>query len=220
MRRIVIIGAGGHGKVVADIARQYYEQIDFLDDNPKSNVIGPVSDYVNYLDRDFFVAIGNNEVREKVIKKLKNTNIVSLVHKNAVVANDVIIGEGTVVVAGAVINPGTVIGNGCIINTCSSVDHDCEVGDFSHISVGVHLAGAVKVGKYVFVGAGAIIKNNIEICDNVVVGAGAVVINNIEENGTYIGVPARKMRFNTKKIGGGVIFRLWFSATNHLRCVA
>lgn len=219
MRRIVIIGASGHGKVVADIARQYYEQIDFLDDDPKSNTLGPVSDYVNYLDRDFFVAIGNNEIREEVTKKLKGAKIVSLVHKNAVVANDVIIGEGTVVAAGAVINPGTVIGKGCIINTCSSVDHDCEVGDFSHVSVGAHLAGTVKVGKYVFVGAEAIIKNNIEICDNVVIGAGAVAINNIKENGTYVGVPVRKMRFNTKKIGG-VTFSSSFIATNHLRCVA
>ena len=193
MRRIVIVGASGHGKVVADIARQYYIQIDFLDDDPKSNALGPVSDYVNYLDRDFFVAIGNNEIREEVTKKLKDAKIVSLVHKNAVVANDVIIGEGTVVAAGAVINPGTVIGKGCIINTCSSVDHDCEVGDFSHVSVGAHLAGTVKVGKYVFVGAGAIIKNNIEICDNVVIGAGAVVVKDIESEGTFVGVPAKKL---------------------------
>ena len=202
MKKLIIIGAGGHGRVVADIARQYYDQIDFLDDNPKSNALGTVSDYVNYLDRDFFVAIGNNEIRAKVTEKMKGAKIVSLVHKNAVVAKDVIIGKGSVVVAGAVINPGTVIGKGCIINTCSSVDHDCEVGDFSHVSVGAHLSGTVKVGKYVFVGAGAIIKNNIEICDNVLIGAGAVAINNIEENGTYVGIPVRKMKFNIKKIGG------------------
>lgn len=191
MRRIVIVGASGHGKVVADIARQYYEQIDFLDDDPKSNTLGPVSDYVNYLDRDFFVAIGNNEIREEVTKKLKGAKIVSLVHKNAVVANDVIIGEGTVVAAGAVINPGTVIGKGCIINTCSSVDHDCEVGDFSHVSVGAHLAGTVKVGKYVFVGAGTTIINNKSICDNVTIGAGSTVISDLNQKGIYIGLPAK-----------------------------
>ena len=191
MKKLIIIGAGGHGRVVADIARQCYEQIVFLDDNPKLSAIGPVSDYVNYLDRDFFVAIGNNEIREEITKKLKGAKIISLVHKNAVVANDVIIGEGTVVAAGAVINPGTVIGNGCIINTCSSVDHDCKVGDFSHTSVGAHLAGTIKVGKHVLVGAGAIIKNNIEICNNIIIGVGAAVIKNIEKSGIYVGVPAR-----------------------------
>ena len=134
MRKIVIIGASGHGKVVADIAKQYYDQIDFLDDNPKVNAIGPVSDYAKYLDRDFFIAIGDNGTRERVMKSLKGAKIVSLVHKNAIVASDVIIGEGTVVMAGSVINPGAVIGNGCIINTCSSIDHDCIVGDFHRLN--------------------------------------------------------------------------------------
>lgn len=197
MRGLIIIGANGHGKVVADIARQYYNQIDFLDDNPKLNTLGNISDYIKYLDRDFFVAIGNNEMREKITKNLIGANIISLVHKNAVVANNVVIGGGTVVMAGAVINPDTIIGKGCIINTCASVDHDCIVGDFSHISVGAHLAGTVRVGKKCFICIGATIINNKTICDEVTIGAGATVINDLYKKGIYIGTPA--------KVGGGIL---------------
>lgn len=195
MRKIIIIGASGHGKVCADIAAQSYDQVEFLDDNPSAKRLGPVSDYKKYIDDwDFFVAIGNNEIRKKVTNQFKRANIVSLVHKNAVVAPNVKIGQGTVVMAGSVINPDTVIGKGCIINTCSSVDHDNNIGDYTHISVGAHLAGTVKVGKNCFICAGSTIINNIVICDNTVVGAGATVVKNINTSGTYIGVPARKIK--------------------------
>lgn len=95
--------------------------------------------------------------------------------------------------AGAVVNPGSTIGKGCIINTCSSVDHDCQIGDYVHISIGAHLAGTVILGKNTWVGAGATISNNIEITSCCMIGAGAVVINDIIEKGTYVGVPARKI---------------------------
>ncbi len=108
-------------------------------------------------------------------------------------AEDVKIGEGTVVMAGAVVNPGAIIGKGCIINTCSSIDHDCKIGDFVHVSIGAHLAGAVKVHSRTWIGAGDTVINKIFICDNWKVGAGPVVVNNITEVGTYVGVPAKKM---------------------------
>ena len=96
--------------------------------------------------------------------------------------------------AGAVINPGAQIGIGCIINTSSSVDHDCVVEDYVHISVGAHLSGTVRVGKGTWIGAGAIVSNNINICGGCMIGAGAVVIKDIAEPGTYVGVPAKKLR--------------------------
>jgi acetyltransferase-like isoleucine patch superfamily enzyme len=92
--------------------------------------------------------------------------------------------------AGAVINNRAKLGNGVIVNTCASVDHDCMIGDFCHISVGVHIAGTVNIGNEVFVCAGATVINNVNICCGCVIGAGAVVIKNIESVGTYLGVPA------------------------------
>lgn len=196
-KRILIIGAGGHGKVVADIAsKNGYKEILFLDDSNIENelVIDKVSNYEKYIDSaDFFVAIGNSLVREKILCNLitRNVKIPSLIHPNAVISDDVTIGFGTVIMAGVVINPNTSIGNGVIINTCSSVDHDCLVNDYCHVSVGAHLCGTVKVDKHTWVGAGATVSNNIDICSNCMIGAGAVVVKDIEKPGTYIGVPAK-----------------------------
>lgn len=200
MKKLIIIGASGQGKVVADIAiRNGYDEICFLDDDDNLTecggypVIGKSSTYTEY-DSDIFVAIGDSRVREKITKQLEdsNKNIPILIHPNATVASDVTIGRGTVVAAGAVINPGTVIGKGCIINTCSSVDHDCRIGDYVHIAVGSHITGMVNIGNGTWIGAGATVINNVDICENCMIGAGAVVINNIYEIGTYIGIPARR----------------------------
>ena len=196
-KQLVIIGAGGHGRVAQDIANNTYSKIVFLDDSDVRHesieLVGKTKDYVRYIsDSDFFVAIGNNAVRKKIFCMLKDAgaNIVSLIHSDAVVSNSVNIGAGSVVMAGAVINANANIGEGCIINTCSSVDHDCIIGDFCHISVGSHLAGTVKVGSRTFIGAGATVINNIDICDDCMIGAGAVVVKDIEKRGTYVGVPA------------------------------
>ena len=180
MRRLVIVGAGGHGKVVADIAKlDGYEDIIFLDDNENIkkcgnyNVVGSISDIKEYTGYDFFVAIGNSVIRKRIQDKLEN--LATLIHPNAIIAENVSIGQGSVVMAGTVINSDTVIGCGCIVNTCASIDHDCRVEDFVHCSVG----------------AGAIIINNIDICPECVIGAGAVVTQNIDCRGVYIGLPAR-----------------------------
>lgn len=200
-KKLIIVGAGGHGKVIADIAlNMKYSDIEFLDDNTAIiscmgfPVSGKVSEANKNLDADFIVAIGDSSIREKVQRNLeeKNFEIKTLKHPKAVIGNDVIIGKGSVVMAGAVINSGTVIGKGCIVNTGATIDHDNMIGDFVHISVGAHLAGNVKIGRSTWIGAGAIISNNIEVCENVLIGAGAVVIKDIVEPGTYVGVPARK----------------------------
>lgn len=200
MNKLVIIGASGHGKVVADIAiRSGYTDIVFLDDGEIKEcagfpVVGKVDSYNQYKNCDFIIAIGNGKIREKIYKLLINQNIVTLVHPNAIISRRVTIGRGTVVMAGAVINSDTQIGDVCIINTCASVDHDCNLKDFVHVSVGAHIAGTVKIGTGVWIGAGATIINNIEICDNTYIGAGATVINDILKAGTYVGVPTRKVK--------------------------
>lgn len=200
---LIIVGASGHGKVIADLAEtlQQYKEIYFLDDDPKKKscmgyqVIGTSADIDSYVTKaDFAVAIGNAKVREKILEGLlqKGASIPVLIHPNACVAKHVQIGAGTVVMAGSVIQADCCIGKGCIINTCSSVDHECVLEDYVHVAVGTHLAGAVEVGKSTWIGAGTTVINNIKICERCMIGAGALVVKNIENAGTYIGVPAIK----------------------------
>lgn len=199
MKKLVIIGASGHGKVVADIAiKNGYNEIIFLDDDESICECGsyPIvgkSSEAGTIDADIIIGIGNAGVRKRIQESIPDEKMTTLIHPDAVVADDVVIGAGTVVMAGAVINPGARIGKGCIINTCSSVDHDCEVGDYVHIAVGSHLCGTVSVGNETWIGAGAIVNNNVSICPNCMIGAGAVVIKEIKESGTYVGVPAKRV---------------------------
>lgn len=202
-KSLIIIGAGGHGKVAADIALKCgYENLFFFDSNSSIKecvgfpVFGKSDMSEEYKCWDFFVAIGNAGKRREISEILneKECNIVSLIHPDAVISRRVRFGKGTVVMAGAVINSDSVIGNGCIINTSSSVDHDCVVEDYAHISVGAHLSGSVYIGHNTWIGTGATVINNIRICGECMVGAGAVVIKNINEKGTYIGVPAVKIK--------------------------
>ncbi len=204
MRPLIIIGASGHGEVCADIAKlNGYEKIRFLDDDKtirccgEYGVVGGTADIAAYADSsDFFVAVGNSRIRLCMTEKIREccgTNI-TLIHPAAVIAENVDIGKGTVIMAGAVINPGAKIGKSCIVNTCSSVDHDCLVNDYCHISVGAHLAGHVETGVHVWIGAGAVVSNNLKVAGNTVIGAGAVIVKDITTAGTYIGVPARKVK--------------------------
>ena len=197
--KLIIIGAGGHGKVCADIAMlNGYQDVVFLDDHAADRiaVAGPASDFTRYLsDGDFFVAIGNNTVRKNFIENILSAGgtLVSLIHPASTVAETVSIGIGSVIMAGAVINPGAAVGKGVIINTCSSVDHDCVIGDYTHIAVGAHLAGTIHIGEGVMIGAGATVINNLTVPDHTVIGAGGVVIKSISEKGTYVGVPVGKI---------------------------
>lgn len=198
VKRLVIIGASGHGKVIADIAvRNGYEEIVFLDDDESIKecagfpVIGKTCEARN-IDGDKIVAIGNAKIRERIQSELEN--VVTLIHPVAVISRRVTIGTGSVVMAGAIINTDVVIGKGCIINTGASVDHDCRIGDFAHISVGAHVAGTCEIGKKTWIGAGATVSNNVNICGDCMIGAGTVVIKDIDKSGTYVGVPAREKK--------------------------
>lgn len=206
MNRLIVIGASGHGKVVADIAAlNGYEDIVFLDDDESIKecagwpVVGKSTEAP---EGEIFVAVGNPQTRKRLMEFYKDRTQPVLIHPNAVVAGDAVIGSGTVVMAGAVINPGTRIGRGVIVNTSSSIDHDCSVGDYSHVSVGAHLCGTVKVDDSVWIGAGATVINNVNICGGCTIGAGAVVIRDIKIQGTYVGVPV-KMISKRNLTGGG-----------------
>lgn len=205
-KTVVIIGASGHGKVVADIVNKRGDQVlGFLDDNPELSkafiglpVLGRVEDYEKYKNALFVVAIGDANIREKIVEALKDVNWYTAIHPAAVVSTlDTKIGEGTVIMANAVINPGAEVGNHCIINTGAIVEHDNKLADFVHISVGAKLAGSVTVGKGTWVGIGASISNNVTICTECMIGAGAVVVKDIVEMGTYVGVPVKKIEGET-----------------------
>ncbi len=194
MKRLLIIGAGGHGHVAADIARlRGYEDIAYLDDVPRDGVIGTVADAKQYISTaDFFVAIGNSRIRERIQRELEemNATVVTLVHPSAVIASGVRIGRGSMIAAGAIVCVDVTLGDGVIVNTAASVDHDCTVGDFTHVSVGSHVCGTVHIGQCTWIGAGATVINNVDITDDCMIGAGAVVVKNITVSGVYVGVPA------------------------------
>ena len=202
--RLVIIGAGGHSKVVADIAllSQGYNQILYLDDGQPvgtqlkgGKVVGKVSDWQRWQapDSEFFVAIGNNAVRKELFDMMfaANAAFATLIHPSAIIADCVSIDVATLIVAGAVINPATEIGKGCIINTSSSVDHDCVIKDFVHIAPGCSLAGTITLGEQCFLGIGSKIIPGVTVGAQVTVGAGAVVVRDIDEGLTVVGCPAK-----------------------------
>lgn len=199
--RLIIVGAGGHGKVIADNAiRNGYTDINFVDDHRIEPcmgfpVLGKCSDLAALNDgqTDFVIGIGNNTVRE-IIAKQHQINWVCLVHPSAQIASHVSIGVGTVVMAGAVVNACAVVGKHCIINTGAIVEHDNRIEDFVHISPKAALGGTVSIGQKTHVGIGSVVKNNVDICEDCIIGAGAVVVKNITNPGTYVGIPARKMK--------------------------
>lgn len=202
-KEIVIIGASGHGKVIADIVASSGNIVKgFLDDDNDIQgkeiigfpVLGKIADYVNYKECEFVIAIGNPYVREKIANELP-VKWYTAIHPNAIISKlDVEIGEGTVIMANAVVNPSAKIGKHCIINTGAIVEHDNILDDYVHLSPNVTLAGIVKVGKSTHIGAGSCTKQVLNIASDCTVGAGSVIVRDITESGTYVGVPARKIK--------------------------
>ncbi|NUU75303.1 acetyltransferase [Paenibacillus xylanilyticus] len=200
--KLLIIGAGGHGKVVAEIAMKMnrWSEIAFLDNNEskrsslKFEVIGKSDDAFRYIcGYDLFVAIGDNRIREELQEKLEKAgaSIPVLVHPQSIIGNDVSIGMGTVLMAGVIINCCSKVGKGCIVNTGATIDHDNVIEDFVHLSPGTHIAGNVRIGKGTWIGIGGLVSNNVSIITRSIIGAGAVVVKDINTAGTYVGVPAR-----------------------------
>ena len=199
---VIVIGAGGHAKVIADIVRKSGDNlVGFLDDSKEAGseffdafILGKTDSYCEYPDKEFIIAIGNNAVRQKIAEQMQDVTFYTAVHPTAVIAEGVTVGEGTCVMANAVVNADAKIGKHCIINTASVVEHDNMILDYVHISPAAALAGTVTVGEKTHIGIGAKVKNNTDICADVIVGAGAVVVKNITEAGTYVGVPAGKVK--------------------------
>lgn len=206
MKKLAILGASGHGKVVADTAECCgWQSVEFFDDawpSIQKNGVWPiVGDTIALLKKlaDFdgvLVAIGNNRIRYAKLLELQTMGgrLVTLVHPAAVVSRYAEIAEGTVVFAGAVVNAGTIIKPGAILNTGCSVDHDCVLGNAVHISPGARLAGGVCVGDESWVGIGSSVRQLINIGQSVVVGAGSAVVSDIPNDMVFAGVPAKRLR--------------------------
>ena len=198
MNRLIIIGAGGHGRVIADNAlKNGYADICFVDDRATGTVMGfPIigtSAAVAQLDdgrSDFVIGIGSNAARRMIAEEY-DVNWVTLIHPSAQIAINVSLGKGTVVMAGAIINACVTTGSHCIINTGAIVEHDNVLEDYVHISPKAVLGGTVHIGENTHIGIGAVVKNNTDICDHCIVGAGAVVVKDIVDAGVYVGVPAQ-----------------------------
>ena len=192
-KKLAIIGAGGHGKVIGEIALlNQYEIIDFFDDRASEIKVFPfkIIGTLEYLEQhlydydDFFVAIGDNQLRsDKMVWLKKNKmNIVSLVHPKSTVSKLSSLGIGTCIMANVVVNPGAIIKEGVIVNTSASVDHDCIIEDFTHISPNCSLSGSVMIGKFTHLGTGTSVHPGIHIGNNVKIGIGSRVFKNILDN--------------------------------------
>lgn len=202
---LAILGASGHGKVLADIAELTgWKKIVFFDDawpektdNGVWKVIGDTKMLLNNLNnyQGVIVAIGNNKVRQQKLQQLDSAGakIITLIHPSATVSRYTQIGLGSVIVAGAVINPDCIIGSGAIINTCSSVGHDCNLGDAVHVCPGARLAGGTDVGDRAWIGVGSSVRQLIKVGADAIVGAGSVVVKNIHSDTVVIGNPAKPL---------------------------
>lgn len=195
MKKLVLIGAGGHGKVVAETAEACgYSDIVFVDQNwpgqqknGRWSIIASADGNVSSLK---FCSIGHNDIRAQIFEKQKLWNSPVLLHPSAIISPTVQLGAGTLAVAGVIINADVTAGVGTILNTACSVDHDCKLGDFVHISPGARLAGKVSVGSRSWIGIGAVIKEGVTIGKDVIVAAGAAVIDDVKDGARVGGVPA------------------------------
>ncbi|MGJ0359284.1 UDP-N-acetylbacillosamine N-acetyltransferase [Aliarcobacter cryaerophilus] len=187
-KRIYIYGASGHGLVVADVAKSYgYEDIVFLDDDNSKGFL--TFDDIKE-NRDYHIAfgIGNNQIRAKLYKKVKENGFSTpiLIHPSSIISSSAIIEEGTVVMPNVVVNAKAYIGKCVILNSSCVVEHESIIGDFVHISPKVSIAGDVKIGNFTHIGIGS----------NVIVGGGSMVIRNIDDNHKVVGIPAHPIASN------------------------
>jgi sugar O-acyltransferase (sialic acid O-acetyltransferase NeuD family) len=210
MKKLYIIGAGGHGQVVLDCARASgFEIGGFLDDNEELygkiingvEVIGKV-ELSKRLDGLFIVAIGDNTKRKEVVETLNfgKGKFAKVIHPSATIGSNVEIGEGSMIIGGVVVNTNTKIGRHVIINTSSSIDHHNEIGDFVHIAPGTHTGGNVHVGEGAFVGIGVSVIPEVKVGKWSIVGAGSVIIEDVPDYATVVGNPGKVIKIRGERV--------------------
>lgn len=200
---VVILGNGGHARVVADICRVSGRTVrGFIDRGgapPGEHVLGgdDLLDDRAFVDaHEFVIGIAHQRIRRRLAELVlaKGGTLTSVIHPSAVVAADVVVGRGVVLVAGCIVNPASVLGDLVIVNTGATVDHDSVLHKGVHVCPGAHLAGSVICGEYAFVGTGAIVVPNRTIGQRAIVGAGAIVIADVADDVTVVGAPARVVK--------------------------
>ena len=194
---MVIYGASGHCKVIIDILEANGIDIDFIvDDNAN---IGSLLGYDVLRDTGVYdealIAIGACDIRRRIAERIHVGRYVTAVHPSAVVSPRTVLGEGTVVMQGSIIQSCASVGKHCIINTDASIDHECVIDDYVHISPHATLCGNVTVGEGTWIGAGAIIKQGVRIGKWTMIGAGAVVIKDVPDRAVMAGVPAKVIKY-------------------------
>ena len=208
--RIIIVGAGGHAQVVADILLRRQQSGDkialagYVDDNPKlasqrfldRPVLGTVAQLDQFDYDALIIAIGDNEIRKQLFQQLRGQGkrFITAIHPQAVIAPDVVVGKGAMICAGVVVNTGATIGANTILNTACSVDHHNHIGDHCHIAPGAHLGGEVTVGNEALIGIGATIMPRCHIGTAAIVAAGATVTGDVSAHQTVAGTPARPLQ--------------------------
>lgn len=206
INRLLVLGAGGHGCVVAETAIRSgaWSDVVHLDDvldRPQldigTRVLGSISGIEKMLVADdrFVVGVGDNAVRLRLFEELKNrSNATSVIALEAIVSRTVSVGDGCVIMSGAHVNAGVVLGDACILNTASIIEHGVTLDPGVHVGPGAILGGDVKVGARSFIGMGAKVLPGVSLGADVVLGAGAVAVSDLTDAGTYAGVPATPLR--------------------------
>ncbi|MCB1467863.1 MAG: acetyltransferase [Rhizobiaceae bacterium] len=206
MKSLLVIGASGHARVVADAAVETgYRKVGLIDDvlpagavSGPFEVVGRSSDLESRLPEwgEAIVGIGDNYRRLALLERLRTMGYIlpTIVHPSAVVSRHAGLGVGTFVAAGSMIATGASLGEGVLVNTGATIDHDCDLGGAVHISPGAHLGGNVSVGKCTWIGIGAVVKHGVQIGADAIVGAGAVVVSDLLGGRTFVGSPARVLR--------------------------
>lgn len=199
---IIVIGAGGHAKVVISslLASGWKIYAVYDDDSRKWNqsimgfpITGPIERLSESDRRPAVIAIGDSMIRQQVVEKY-DRNWAKVIHSRAYVDAAATIGAGTVVFAGAVIQPGVVIGQHAIINTSASIDHDCVIDDYAQVAPGTHLAANVHVKRGANLGTGAQVIPSITIGEHAIIGAGSTVVRDIPDHVVAFGCPAKVIR--------------------------
>ncbi|MCP4139323.1 MAG: acetyltransferase [Chloroflexi bacterium] len=215
MENILILGAGGHAKVIVDIIEleAKYNVVGILDQDPK--IIEPILGYPllgkeenlpklikEYAIKGIIIAIGDNFIRSRAAARIKENypelSFPSAVHPKTIIARDVKIGEGTVIMAGVSVNAGSVLGDFCILNTNSILDHDSSLGNFSSLAPGVTVGGDCQIGNHSAVGIGATLLHGIKIGEHSVIGAASLVNKSIPPYTVAYGLPAKEIRKRKK----------------------
>lgn len=193
-KSIYIYGASGHGLVVADVAKSCgYENVIFIDDD-KNKGYKTFDDIKENRDYHIAFGIGNNQIREKLYKKVRKNGfaIPTLIHPSSIISSSARIEEGTVIMPNVVVNAKAYIGKCVILNSSCVVEHESIIGDFVHISPKVAIAGDVKIGNFTHIGIGSSVIQCLEIGKNSIIGAGSVVVKNIADFKKAYGNPCKE----------------------------